>query len=67
MQALQRLETKFTQKLRRVLVVEDDDVHRDSTCRLLAGDDVETVAVGTAAAALQALDELHASTAWCSI
>jgi len=56
MQALQRLETKFTQKLRRVLVVEDDDVHRDSTCRLLAGDDVETVAVATAAAALQALD-----------
>jgi CheY-like chemotaxis protein/CHASE3 domain sensor protein len=55
-QALQHLETKFTQKLRRVLVVEDDDVHRESTCRLLAGDDVETVGVATAAAALQQLD-----------
>ena len=35
--ALKRLETKFTQRLRRILVVEDDDVARDSTCRLLAG------------------------------
>ncbi|MEO8181709.1 MAG: response regulator [Deltaproteobacteria bacterium] len=54
-EALKRLEGKFTQKLRRVLVVEDDEVHRDSTCRLLAGDDVQTVAVGTAAEALQQL------------
>ncbi|HEY6560272.1 MAG TPA: response regulator [Polyangiaceae bacterium] len=54
-QALQRLEEKFTQKLRRVLVVEDDPVHRDSTCMLLASDDVETVAVGTAAEALESL------------
>ena len=54
-EAFRRLEAKFTQKLRRVLVVEDDAVHRDSTCRLLAGDDVETVAVGTAAAALSEL------------
>jgi hypothetical protein len=54
-EALKRLEAKFTQKLRRVLVVEDDDVHRESTCRLLAGDDVETVAVGTGAEALAAL------------
>ncbi|MEY4548047.1 MAG: Sensory/regulatory protein RpfC [Pseudomonadota bacterium] len=55
LEALKRLEDKFTKKLRRVLVVEDDDVHRDSTCRLLAGDDVETVAVGTAAEALEQL------------
>jgi CheY-like chemotaxis protein/CHASE3 domain sensor protein len=54
-EALKRLEGKFTQKLRRVLVVEDDDVHRDSTCRLLAGDDVQTVAVGSAAEALEQL------------
>ena len=53
--ALERLESKFTQKARRVLVVEDDEVARESTCRLLAADDVETVAVGTAAEALQAL------------
>jgi CheY-like chemotaxis protein len=54
-EALKRLEGKFTQKLRRVLVVEDDEVHRESTCRLLAGDDVQTVAVGTASEALEQL------------
>jgi CheY-like chemotaxis protein len=54
-EALKRLEGKFTQKLRRVLVVEDDEVHRESTCRLLAGDDVQTVAVGSAAEALEQL------------
>ncbi|MDC0722812.1 response regulator [Nannocystis bainbridge] len=53
--ALRRLESKATQSLRRVLVVEDDLVHRESTCKLLAGDDVETVPVGTAADALAAL------------
>jgi signal transduction histidine kinase/DNA-binding response OmpR family regulator/CHASE3 domain sensor protein len=53
--ALRRLETKFTQGTRRVLVVEDNQVHRESTCQLLAADDVETVAVGTAADALEKL------------
>jgi signal transduction histidine kinase/CheY-like chemotaxis protein/CHASE3 domain sensor protein len=53
--ALKRLETKFTQKLRRVLVVEDDVTLRESTCLLLAGDDVETTAVGTGGEALAAL------------
>jgi signal transduction histidine kinase/DNA-binding response OmpR family regulator/CHASE3 domain sensor protein len=55
MGALKRLETKFTQRLRRILVVEDDDVARDSTCHLLAARDVETVAVGSAGEALEAL------------
>ena len=54
-QALKRLETKFTQTLRRILLVEDDDVLRDATCRLLASRDVEIVAVATAAEALEAL------------
>ncbi|MCX4241916.1 response regulator [Paraliomyxa miuraensis] len=53
--ALERLEAKISQKLRRVLVVEDDDVHRDSICRLLDADDVQTVAVGTAHEALERL------------
>jgi signal transduction histidine kinase/DNA-binding response OmpR family regulator/CHASE3 domain sensor protein len=53
--ALKRLETKFTQRLHRVLVVEDDPVARESTCRLLTAEDVQTVAVGTAADALTAL------------
>ncbi len=56
-EALRRLETKFTQRLRRILIVEDDEVARDSTGRLLAGRDVETVGVGTAAAALEALEK----------
>jgi DNA-binding response OmpR family regulator len=53
--AFRKLEAKFTQKLRRVLVVEDDTTARESTCRLLAGDGVETMGVGTAADALAAL------------
>jgi len=55
--AIKRLELKFTQKQRRVLVVEDDAVLRESTCRLLAADDVETVAVGTAKEALARLGD----------
>ena len=54
--ALKRLEATFTRRLRRILVIEDDQVARESTCHLLAGPDVETVAVGTAAAALTALE-----------
>ncbi|HSR97677.1 MAG TPA: response regulator [Kofleriaceae bacterium] len=53
--ALQRLESKLSQLHRRVLVVEDDDVHRQSTCRLLEGKDVECVGVGTAGEALAQL------------
>ncbi len=53
--ALARLETKLTQQLRRVLVVEDDEIHRDSTCKLLSSDGVEVVGVGTAAGALEQL------------
>lgn len=50
--ALQRLEAKFTQDLRRVLVVEDDERQRESVRHLLSRDDVEIVGAGTAAAAL---------------
>ncbi len=52
---LQRLEAKLEQQVRRVLVVEDDATLRDSTCRLIAGNDVECVPVGTAADALAQL------------
>jgi CheY-like chemotaxis protein/CHASE3 domain sensor protein len=55
--ALKNLEAKFTQALHRILVVEDDAVARESTCRLLEGRDVETVAVGSAAEALAKLRE----------
>ncbi|WP_447578634.1 response regulator [Achromobacter kerstersii] len=55
--ALQRLEAKFTQNMRRVLVVEDDDRQRESVRQLLARNDVEIVPAATAAAALNQLRE----------
>ena len=53
--ALQRLEAKFTQDLRRVLVVEDDERQRESVRHLLSREDVEIVCAGTAAVALEHL------------
>ncbi len=55
--ALKKLETKLSQRLRRVLIVEDDEVQRESVRKLLATRDVETVAVGTAAECLAMLKE----------
>ncbi|HET9991844.1 MAG TPA: response regulator, partial [Kofleriaceae bacterium] len=62
--AIRNLEAKFTQKLRRVLVVEDDPLLRESTARLLAGDDVEVITAGTSAAALE---QLKAKTFDCMV
>jgi CheY-like chemotaxis protein len=45
----------FTRAMRRVLVVEDDPVQRDSICRLLDGSAVETIAVGSVEEALTAV------------
>ncbi len=53
--ALHRLEAKFTQNVRRVLVVEDDDRQRDSVRELLARDDVEIVPAANAGDALALL------------
>ena len=53
--ALHRLEAKFTQNVRRVLVVEDDDRQRDSVRELLARDDVEIVLAANAGDALALL------------
>lgn len=63
-QALQRLEAKFTQHLRRVLVVEDDERQRESVRHLLSSEDVEIVGAGTAAAAL---NHLRGSTFDCMV
>ncbi|MDH4446647.1 MAG: response regulator, partial [Acidovorax sp.] len=63
-EALQRLEAKFTQDLRRVLVVEDDERQRESVRHLLSRDDVEIVCAGTAAAALS---HLRGSTFDCMV
>jgi CheY-like chemotaxis protein len=54
-EALKKLETRFEQRMRRVLVVEDDPVQLDGVRRLLGTHDVETVGVGTAAECLHLL------------
>jgi CheY-like chemotaxis protein len=56
-EVLRRLEAKLAQRMHRVLVVEDDDVQRDAVERLLASQDVETVAAGTAAECLELLKD----------
>jgi CheY-like chemotaxis protein/CHASE3 domain sensor protein len=63
-QAIQQLEAKFPQRMRRILIVEDDALLRDSTARLLAGDNVETVVAGTTA---EALERLRATTFDCMV
>ncbi|HMG52124.1 MAG TPA: response regulator, partial [Kofleriaceae bacterium] len=63
-EAIKHLEAVFTQKLRRVLIVEDDPVLRETTARLLAGDDIEII---TAATAGEALDHLRATTFDCMV
>ncbi|MBC3372894.1 response regulator [Pseudomonas sp. SWRI92] len=50
-----RLEAKLTQKVKRVLLVEDDDLQRDSITRLIGDDDIEITAVGLAQQALELL------------
>ncbi|HEX3759100.1 MAG TPA: response regulator, partial [Kofleriaceae bacterium] len=57
-EAIRQLEVKFTQKLRRVLVVEHDRLAREATERLLAGDGVEIATADTAASALAQLTEI---------
>ncbi|NWA02182.1 response regulator [Pseudomonas gingeri] len=50
-----RLEAKLTQKVKRVLLVEDDDLQRDSIARLIGDEDIEITAVGFAQDALDLL------------
>ncbi|MBT2295922.1 response regulator [Pseudomonas fluorescens] len=59
-----RLEAKLTQKVKRVLLVEDDDLQRDSITRLIGDDDIEITAVGLAQ---QALDLLQTNVYDCMI
>ncbi|MDC8447247.1 MAG: response regulator [Nitrospira sp.] len=62
--AFQRLEQRLTQRLRRVLIVEDDPTQRQAVTALLASRDVEAIAVGTAA---DCLDRLRATTFDCMV
>lgn len=63
-EAFQKLEYRLTQKLRRVLVVEDDPVQLDSLQKLLGSRDVETSGARSAA---ECLDKLKASTFDCMV
>jgi signal transduction histidine kinase/DNA-binding response OmpR family regulator len=53
--AFKKFEVRLAGKVRRVLIVEDDDVQREAVGRLLKSQDVECVGVGTAAECLEAL------------
>ncbi|MET0319774.1 MAG: response regulator [Duganella sp.] len=55
MDVFRLIETKLTQKIKRVLLVEDDDRQRDSVVQLISDDDVDIVAVGTGQEALALL------------
>jgi len=55
--ALRRLEARMAGGMRRVLIVEDDLVQRESMIKLLGTSDVEALAVGTAAECLDTLKE----------
>src|SRR5690606_15015613 len=48
-QALERLETRLSQRVRRVLIVEDSPEQLEGLRALLAGRDVETLGAATAA------------------
>ena len=62
--ALRRLETRFSQSMRHVLVVEDDARQRESIRQLLSNDDVQITAVASAGDALM---HLKASTFDCMV
>ncbi|ESQ93306.1 chemotaxis protein CheY [Asticcacaulis sp. AC460] len=55
--AFKGLEARLDQQMRHVLIVEDDEVQRKAMCKLLQSQDVECVAVGTAAECLEKLKE----------
>ncbi len=63
-EAFKGLETKLSQQLRQVLIVEDNEVQLASLRQLLGTADVETVGVSTAAACLE---ELHKRTFDCMV
>ncbi|MET0964355.1 MAG: response regulator [Noviherbaspirillum sp.] len=56
-QVFQRLEDRYTRKLKRILLVEDDARQRDSVTHLISDEDVDIVAVATGAEALARLGD----------
>jgi len=56
-EVLQKLEAKLSQRVHRVLVVEDNEIQRDAVAKLLSSHDVQTIAAGTASECLTLLKE----------
>ena len=54
--AFERIKTFITPRMKRLLVIEDNDIERTAIVELLGHDDIETVSVGTGAEALEALN-----------
>jgi ActR/RegA family two-component response regulator len=54
-EALAGIKVYVERQVRKLLVVEDDEVHRNSVAELLGGPDVVVTAVGTGEEALAAL------------
>jgi len=54
---LKQLEKRLAQRMRHVLIVEDDQVQRESLGKLLGSHDVMTIGVGTASECLERLKE----------
>jgi CheY-like chemotaxis protein len=57
--AFDRIKSYVVPHKKRLLVVEDNDIERQSIVELLVHDDIEVAAVGTGAEALEALQDLH--------
>jgi CheY-like chemotaxis protein len=56
-EVLQKPEARLSQRVHRILIVEDDPVQREAVAKLLTSHDVETVTAGTAAECLKRLRE----------
>ncbi len=54
---LQKLKTRLSRRLHRVLIVEDNEIQREAVTKLLTSHDVETVSAGTAAECLALLKQ----------
>ena len=62
--AFDRIKSYVTPHTKRLLVVEDNDIERQSIVELLAHDDIQITAVGTGS---EALDALHEGTFECCV
>ena len=54
-EAMERFESKLSQRVKRILIVEDDELQRNSICKLLANPGVEITAVPLGKNALESL------------